>query len=163
MDHTALKSVLGESDNTSSRICRWQYRLQEYDLDVVHVSGKLMQVADGLSVTMLATTSDEDIEPVLVRLPKMQRHKHLWALTHYSRPIPSMDILALQWKLVILQALSGAAGVDEKYQLDTEEHCPQRYVNIKKEEELKRKKDEVTALEASILAEEADDKLMVDK
>lgn len=54
MDHTALKSVLGESDNTSSRICRWQYRLQEYDLDVVHVSGKLMQVADGLSVTMLA-------------------------------------------------------------------------------------------------------------
>ena len=34
---------------------------------------------------------------------------------------------------------------------------------IKKEEELKRKREKVAALEASILADEADDKLMIEE
>ncbi|KAL3247644.1 hypothetical protein ABHI18_012339, partial [Aspergillus niger] len=48
-DHTALKSVLGDSNNATGRIARWQYRLQEYDLEVIHVPGQTQVVADGLS------------------------------------------------------------------------------------------------------------------
>lgn len=49
-DHRALKPVLGaDSATASDRAIRWQYRLQEYDLDVVHVPGRLQVIADGLS------------------------------------------------------------------------------------------------------------------
>lgn len=49
-DHRAVMSVLGaEPLAASDKVMRWQYRLQEYDLDIVHVPGKLQVVADGLS------------------------------------------------------------------------------------------------------------------
>lgn len=49
-DHKAVMSVLGADPLTASdKIIRWQYRLQEYSLEVVHVPGRLQVVADGLS------------------------------------------------------------------------------------------------------------------
>ncbi|KAJ8175493.1 hypothetical protein LV161_008779 [Aspergillus fumigatus] len=48
-DHTAVKSVTGEHSEATGRLARWHYRLQEYQVDYVHVPGKLQVVADGLS------------------------------------------------------------------------------------------------------------------
>ncbi|RDI83557.1 hypothetical protein Vi05172_g6513 [Venturia inaequalis] len=47
-DHSALISVL-QGDDARDRISRWQYRLSEYDLHIVHIPGKDLTVADGLS------------------------------------------------------------------------------------------------------------------
>lgn len=47
-DHQALVSMLG-SDDTRGRIARWQNRFAEYDLVVIHVPGKSLAIADGLS------------------------------------------------------------------------------------------------------------------
>lgn len=48
-DHMAILGIMRGSDNPSARVIRWQYRLQEYNLEVVYVPRKLQQVADGLS------------------------------------------------------------------------------------------------------------------
>ena len=47
-DHQALLKVL-ESEDITGRISRWQLALSEYDLDIYHVPGKDLAVADGLS------------------------------------------------------------------------------------------------------------------
>ena len=47
-DHSALVSLLKE-DDSHGRIARWQYRLSEYVLDIKHVPGKELAIADGLS------------------------------------------------------------------------------------------------------------------
>lgn len=47
-DHSALVSII-QGDDARDRISRWQYRLSEYDLHIVHVPGKDLTVADGLS------------------------------------------------------------------------------------------------------------------
>ena len=46
-DHQALLKVL-KSEDVTGRIARWQLALSEYDLDVYHVPGKDLAVADGL-------------------------------------------------------------------------------------------------------------------
>jgi hypothetical protein len=47
-DHSALLTVL-KGDDTSGRIARWQIRLSEYDIECIHIPGKLNAIADGLS------------------------------------------------------------------------------------------------------------------
>ena len=47
-DHSALVSLLN-GDDSHGRIARWQYRLSEYVLDIKHVPGKELAIADGLS------------------------------------------------------------------------------------------------------------------
>ena len=47
-DHQALLKVL-KSEDVTGRISRWQLAISEYDLDVYHVPGKDIAVADGLS------------------------------------------------------------------------------------------------------------------
>ena len=47
-DHQALLKCL-KSEDTAGRIARWQLALSEYDLDVFHVRGKEITIADGLS------------------------------------------------------------------------------------------------------------------
>lgn len=47
-DHMALLSILQRSE-AKGRIANWQYKLSEFDLEFVHVPGKQMAVADGLS------------------------------------------------------------------------------------------------------------------
>lgn len=47
-DHQALLKVL-KSEDVTGRISRWQLALSEYDLDVYHVPGKDLAIADGLS------------------------------------------------------------------------------------------------------------------
>lgn len=48
-DHTAVRSVMGKHSDATGRLARWHYRLQEYDIEYIHVPGKLQVVADGLS------------------------------------------------------------------------------------------------------------------
>lgn len=49
-DHRAVRAVLEGSEKDSyGRLSRWQYRLQEYDLDIVNVPGTHIGLADGLS------------------------------------------------------------------------------------------------------------------
>ena len=47
-DHQALLKCLKSEDSTG-RLARWQLALSEYDLDVFHVPGKDITIADGLS------------------------------------------------------------------------------------------------------------------
>ena len=47
-DHSALTSVL-KMDDPTGRICRWQLYLQRFAIEYVHVAGKSLAVADGLS------------------------------------------------------------------------------------------------------------------
>lgn len=47
-DHQALTGLL-MSDDAKGRIARWQNRFAEYDLVIVHVPGKTLALADGLS------------------------------------------------------------------------------------------------------------------
>lgn len=47
-DHQALTKML-TSEDTRGRIARWQNKFAEYDVVVVHVPGKLLALADGLS------------------------------------------------------------------------------------------------------------------
>lgn len=47
-DHQAMLSIMSGND-AHHRIARWQYKLSEYPLDIVHVPGKELVVADGLS------------------------------------------------------------------------------------------------------------------
>ena len=47
-DHQALMTTL-RADTSSSRIARWQLRLSEYNMEIHHVPGKEMAIADGLS------------------------------------------------------------------------------------------------------------------
>lgn len=48
-DHTAVKDILRNSDTATGRIARWQQRLGEFDHEIMHIPGKQMAVADGLS------------------------------------------------------------------------------------------------------------------
>lgn len=48
-DHMAIIHILANADNGHGQIAQWQYKLGEYNMDVIHVPGKLMKVADGLS------------------------------------------------------------------------------------------------------------------
>lgn len=50
-DHTALLKTL-QSEDVIGRIARWQLALWEYDLDIYHVPGKDIAIADGLSRLM---------------------------------------------------------------------------------------------------------------
>ena len=47
-DHQALLKCLKSEDSTG-RLARWQLALSEYDLDIFHVPGKDITIADGLS------------------------------------------------------------------------------------------------------------------
>ena len=47
-DHQALLKAL-RSEDATGRLARWQLMLSEYDLDIFHVPGKDLAVADGLS------------------------------------------------------------------------------------------------------------------
>ena len=47
-DHQALLKCL-KSEESTGRLARWQLALSEYDLDIFHVPGKDITVADGLS------------------------------------------------------------------------------------------------------------------
>lgn len=47
-DHQALLKLL-RSEDATGRIARWQLSLSEYDLDIYHVPGRDLAVADGLS------------------------------------------------------------------------------------------------------------------
>lgn len=47
-DHQALLKTL-KSEDVTGRIARWQLALSEYDLDIYHVPGKDIAIADGLS------------------------------------------------------------------------------------------------------------------
>lgn len=61
-DHRAVKSVLGvDLSSSSDRVMRWQYWLQEYNIDVVHIPGAVQVIADGLSRILhwRATTQTE--------------------------------------------------------------------------------------------------------
>lgn len=63
-DHQALLKVL-KSEDATGRIVRWQLALSEYDLDIYHVPGKDIAVADGLSRIMgppSMTPSNDEVE-----------------------------------------------------------------------------------------------------
>ncbi|KAJ5740651.1 hypothetical protein N7493_000523 [Penicillium malachiteum] len=45
----SYRGILGKQPDLTGRMTRWQHRLQEYDLSVIHVPGKTKRVADGLS------------------------------------------------------------------------------------------------------------------
>ena len=47
-DHQALLSIL-KGDDAQGQIVQWQYRLAEFNLDIIHVPGKELIIADGLS------------------------------------------------------------------------------------------------------------------
>ena len=47
-DHSALLTTL-RADAATGRLARWQLRLSEYNLDIHHIPGKDLAVADGLS------------------------------------------------------------------------------------------------------------------
>ena len=47
-DHQALVTIL-KGDDARGRIARWQYRLSEYPLEIIHVPGRDLVIADGLS------------------------------------------------------------------------------------------------------------------
>lgn len=47
-DHSALTTIL-MGDSARGRIANWQSQIGEYDLRIVHIPGKEMQLADGLS------------------------------------------------------------------------------------------------------------------
>jgi len=67
-DHEALKTLLtGLDNNAHGRIAKWQERLSEYDIKLLHGSAKVhfMGIADGLSrlpTRLLATHTGEDSE-----------------------------------------------------------------------------------------------------
>lgn len=48
-DHSSLKHVFGERSDATGRLARWNMRIQEYDMQIVHVPGRIQIVADGLS------------------------------------------------------------------------------------------------------------------
>jgi hypothetical protein len=48
-DHTAVKDILRNGDAATGRIARWQHRFGEYNYEIMHVPGKEVAVADGLS------------------------------------------------------------------------------------------------------------------
>lgn len=48
-DHMAVLHILKDADNGRGRIAQWQYRLGEYNLEITHVPGKKMIVADRFS------------------------------------------------------------------------------------------------------------------
>ncbi len=47
INHQPLTAIW-RGDDAHGRIARWQYRLSEYDLDIVHVPGRKLAIADGL-------------------------------------------------------------------------------------------------------------------
>lgn len=47
-DHEALLSIL-QKGNAKGRIAAWQYKLSEFDLEIVHIPGKKNVVVDGMS------------------------------------------------------------------------------------------------------------------
>lgn len=48
-DHTAVKDILKNGDAATGRIARWQHRFGEFNYEIMHVPGKEVAVADGLS------------------------------------------------------------------------------------------------------------------
>jgi transposase InsO family protein len=60
-DHSALIQIINSDDDCSHRIARWQAKLQEYDLQIHHVPGKSLVIADGLS-RMPSLAMDEPVE-----------------------------------------------------------------------------------------------------
>ncbi|KAJ5559676.1 hypothetical protein N7513_002075 [Penicillium frequentans] len=73
--HSALKWLLGPSDTAdpTGRIARWQFRIQEYDLEFVHIAGKMQVVADGLSRTPSRFLNDvEEDDPFTVPIMGME-------------------------------------------------------------------------------------------
>jgi len=66
--HEPLKTLLrGLDNNAHGRIAKWQERLSEYDIELLHRSAKVhfMCIADGLSrlpTRLLATHTSEDSE-----------------------------------------------------------------------------------------------------
>lgn len=54
-DHRALK-FLGSYTENSSRIARWFEFLQEFDLEIIHIPGKMNDIADALSRSFVETS-----------------------------------------------------------------------------------------------------------
>ena len=48
-DHTAVKDILKNGDAATGRIARWQHQFGEFKYKVMHVPGKEVAIADGLS------------------------------------------------------------------------------------------------------------------
>ncbi len=68
-DHQALTTILW-GDNAHGCIAQWQYLLSEYRLEIAHVPGRVLAIADGLSriahrVKSPSTTDSNDL-PLLV-------------------------------------------------------------------------------------------------
>lgn len=78
IDHIALK-WLKESDDSTSRICRWSLKLQDFDFDIVHRPGSTHANADGLSripatqFDIAAISESSDFKTLLDDLAQAQK------------------------------------------------------------------------------------------
>lgn len=93
-DHSAILNILSNADNGRGRISRWQYEIGEYNLELHHIPGKKMVVADGLSrlrefpeMATIPRADDMVSFNIETESPVVNPQWSLWEEDHWYGPI----------------------------------------------------------------------------